>query len=144
MIIRQTLTSGSIYFLYQCIKHIQGGFFDWSCPKSVEDGNIPTKKVKIKVSQRNLPWTFTFLEGFCHLQHLELLGWDHPVWRGKSWTHPSRVSSTLRASSFSILHLVTFNWLISEFLAFLLSTLHHFRISGEFNYAIGELNNFSD
>ena len=38
-------------------------FFYWSRPKSVEDGKIPTKKVKAKVSQRNLPWTFTFLEG---------------------------------------------------------------------------------
>ena len=31
---------------------IQGDFFNWSRPKSVGDGKIPTKKVKVRVSHR--------------------------------------------------------------------------------------------
>ena len=34
------------------IDNIQGGFFYWFRPKSVEDGKIPTKKVKTMVCHR--------------------------------------------------------------------------------------------
>ena len=33
---------------------IQGGFFDWFRPKSVGDGKIPNKKVKVRVFHRNM------------------------------------------------------------------------------------------
>ena len=32
-----------------CGKYVQGDFFDWSRPKSIGDGKVPTKKVKVLI-----------------------------------------------------------------------------------------------
>ena len=45
--------SKHLYHPVKCSnKNVQGGFFYWFRPKSVGDGKIPTKKVKVKVSHR--------------------------------------------------------------------------------------------
>ena len=45
------------YISFFSIIFIQGDFFDWSRLKSVGDGKIPTKKVKVRV---------------CHIEHMKI------------------------------------------------------------------------
>ena len=76
--------------------YTQGGSFDLFRPKSVEDGKIPTKKVKVDLFNRN-KWSFNWFhptgtskKNTLYCKHLDNVAW--------SWSCTRRRTSTSRPS----------------------------------------------